>query len=933
MGSPVSPVLANLFMEWLEQQAMATAPVNCRPKLWKRYVDDIMEIIRQGTQHEITDHLNSIDPTGSIKFTHEEEDQGTLPFLDTLLVRREDGTVKLLVYRKKTHTDQYLDFNSHHPLHQKLGVIRTLMDRSKTVVTEETDRQQEVKHIKQALSLCGYPDWTFKRVQHQSNKPKPKKEKKKEEQKSKGMIIIPYVKGITETLERIFRKHAIATAVKPKTTLRNLLVHPKDRLEDSSKTDCVYKIPCKSCDKVYIGETGRTFNTRLEEHKKEAKNSKGSAYTRSQKKAAEQTENKSAVTDHIHRNNCVIDWEGARVIDREENRRTRWIKEAVWIRKSVPVMNRDEGGYKLSLPDNLMAANMCERLQNQATLSGEISEQPQSGNRCSFHPSEEVKLYCKQCNMPVCSDCCEDGHDGHPNTGIKKAAQERRSTVQALINEGRDIVEIYGSFIRGLEEKEKTLNKQKQQRDDSIIQTYDQMVQKLTERKDQLLSESWQNYSENLEKILTNRDRVLPDVNKLSAACDRAEQELQQGLFKFLSQEIALTELVGKYRGKAAPTPVQTQPAFFQPTDTTVPVLGHVMAQSVPSAPIPPSLALIPAAPAPIPAVSSDDAVRGRGHRLLNQKEGEHHHQRVTFGGEGSENGQFDGPRGVTVSDEGEIFVADTERCKHSSLRSYGRIQVFTMHGTFVRQFSTPPPFPFRHKYTYDPFFSEQYYPNDVTVDGEGNLWVVGRTCTHREESAVQYSKQGKKLRAFRLQKECEAVSVDTRRNHILITQIKDSRSNVQVFEPDGTLLRTVGDKSRNILLKEIVLIYPVSVTLDGERNILVSDSSNHRIHVFKNNGRFLFQFGGKGSSEGQLLDPHGICTDRAGNIIVADYGNSRVEMFDKTGKFLKHIVTDIKCPWAVAMAPQGQLVVTVWQEYGYDDFNNNHTVSIFHNY
>ncbi|XP_078573447.1 uncharacterized protein LOC144860180 [Branchiostoma floridae x Branchiostoma japonicum] len=280
-----------------------------------------------------------------------------LPFLDTLLVRREDGTVKLLVYRKKTHTDQYLDFNSHHPLHQKLGVIRTLMDRSKTVVTEETDRQQEVKHIKQALSLCGYPDWTFKRVQHQSNKPKPKKEKKKEEQKSKGMIIIPYVKGITETLERIFRKHAIATAVKPKTTLRNLLVHPKDRLEDSSKTDCVYKIPCKSCDKVYIGETGRTFNTRLEEHKKEAQNSKGSAYTRSQKKAAEQTENKSAVTDHIHRNNCVIDWEGARVIDREENRRTRWIKEAVWIRKSVPVMNRDEGGYKLShVWDGILAA-------------------------------------------------------------------------------------------------------------------------------------------------------------------------------------------------------------------------------------------------------------------------------------------------------------------------------------------------------------------------------------------------------------------------------------------------------------------------------------------------------------------------------------------------------------------------------------------------
>ena len=53
---------------------------------------------------------------------------------------------------------------------------------------------------------------------------------------------------------------------------------------------------------------------------------------------------KSAVTEHIARKNCVIDWEGAKVIDREDNKHTRWIKEAIWIRKSAPVMNRDEGG-------------------------------------------------------------------------------------------------------------------------------------------------------------------------------------------------------------------------------------------------------------------------------------------------------------------------------------------------------------------------------------------------------------------------------------------------------------------------------------------------------------------------------------------------------------------------------------------------------------
>ena len=48
----------------------------------------------------------------------DEESEGSLPFLDTLMVRKEDGTIKLLVYRKKTHPGQYLNFSSHHPLHQ-----------------------------------------------------------------------------------------------------------------------------------------------------------------------------------------------------------------------------------------------------------------------------------------------------------------------------------------------------------------------------------------------------------------------------------------------------------------------------------------------------------------------------------------------------------------------------------------------------------------------------------------------------------------------------------------------------------------------------------------------------------------------------------------------------------------------------------------------
>ena len=85
MGSPVSPVIGNLFMEWQEQQAILTAPITCKPKLWKRYVDDVLEVVSKGCEQELTEHLNSIDTTGSIKFTYEESDN-SLPFLDTLMI-------------------------------------------------------------------------------------------------------------------------------------------------------------------------------------------------------------------------------------------------------------------------------------------------------------------------------------------------------------------------------------------------------------------------------------------------------------------------------------------------------------------------------------------------------------------------------------------------------------------------------------------------------------------------------------------------------------------------------------------------------------------------------------------------------------------------------------------------------------------------------
>ena len=193
MGSPVSPIVCNIFMEHLEQCAISSASVNYEPTLWLRYVDDCLAVIPSGTVTELNDHLNTIDDTCSIKFTFEEMENDCIPFLDALLIRNADGTVRTTVYRKNTHTNQYLLFNSMHPLTHKLSVVRTLLDRSDSIVTENQDRIREEETIRTALENCGYPRWTITKVRKQQEITRTKsKTKKNKTEKKVGQVVLPY---------------------------------------------------------------------------------------------------------------------------------------------------------------------------------------------------------------------------------------------------------------------------------------------------------------------------------------------------------------------------------------------------------------------------------------------------------------------------------------------------------------------------------------------------------------------------------------------------------------------------------------------------------------------------------------------------------------------------------------------------------------------
>mgnify|MGYP001545966652 CR=1 FL=1 len=222
------------------------------------------------------------------------------------------------------------------------------------MVTEEEDKVEELNTIKKALSICGYPKWTSTKIEKDRNNTKEEKKGKKEEsEKSRGMIVLPYVKGTSEKMMRVLRKHRFATAMKPHTTLRRLLVHPKDKLEAG---DGVYSIDCKNCSGKYIGETKRKLNTRVKEHRDEAEKVGSSLpFTRANRKQSQSQQWSSAITDHTVQNNHIMDWDSARIVQKESDWRTRGIIEALWIRKTRTNINRDEGRHHLThLYDDLL---------------------------------------------------------------------------------------------------------------------------------------------------------------------------------------------------------------------------------------------------------------------------------------------------------------------------------------------------------------------------------------------------------------------------------------------------------------------------------------------------------------------------------------------------------------------------------------------------
>ena len=329
MGSPISPIVANLFMKDLEVQAIMTSP--SPPVLWKRYVDDTFTIIHKQDKDSFLEHLNNIHP--NIKFTSEEtRPDGAILFLDILITPKDDGSLLTSVYRKPTHTDLYLQWDSHHTIPSKYSVVGTLYHRAKTICSNQEMLLKEEQHLIQALRKCKYPNWALNRVklrcQNPSKKQKNTNQRKQNNQFRKNLyMVVPYYKGLSESIKRSCNKFGVQVHFKGGLTIKDLLMAPKDKDHILKKSGIIYKYSCNKveCDEEYIGESARLFAERFKEHQKAP----------------------SPIHDHSFRSGHEVNIDNFSIVGWEDQNLTRTIKEALYIRVNNPSLNKNIGKYHL----------------------------------------------------------------------------------------------------------------------------------------------------------------------------------------------------------------------------------------------------------------------------------------------------------------------------------------------------------------------------------------------------------------------------------------------------------------------------------------------------------------------------------------------------------------------------------------------------------
>ena len=279
MGSPLAPVLANLFMTHHEEEWIKNYD-GVPPVFYRRYVDDIFAVFHNETEAMFFfNYLNCCH--GNIKFTIEKEIKQKLSFLD-IIIDNSSGSLITSIFHKKTFTGLLTSFDSFTSFSYKIGLVKCLIDRAFKINNTWFGFHLDLEDIKKILQRNNYPlkiidkivlGYLNKQVSNADT------DTKSENEQNIRYFKLPFIGKFSNTaqikIKKLASKYCKSASVKVIFTSCKIgqSFSAKDLVPLRLRSNVIYKFSCAGCNACYIGETTRHFSKRIEEHLRSDKQS------------------------------------------------------------------------------------------------------------------------------------------------------------------------------------------------------------------------------------------------------------------------------------------------------------------------------------------------------------------------------------------------------------------------------------------------------------------------------------------------------------------------------------------------------------------------------------------------------------------------------------------------------------------------------------
>lgn len=356
MGNCLSPICSDIVMSELQNSCLQK--LSFKPPFYKRYVDDIVTCIPKDQIDIVLNTFNKFHP--KLQFTIEVETNQQLPFLDVLLIRNSHNHIITDWYHKPTFSGRFLNFNSQHTFNQKLNVINILKTRALRL-SHRKFWDKNLQQIKKYLIINNFPMKLTNKLLKLTSRdqqllttgteaPDMPTANKKENgiisdhndhnnnnNNNKKYFKIPYIKGLSEKIARIFNNDEMKVAFGNENNIRKLhLTKTKSKTPKELESNVIYRIPCLECSDAYLGQTSRYLKIRINEHKRSIKHNNNSS------------QNRTALAEHSITKCHYPDFTNTAIVGKQSNLSKRLFHEMLCIKKEKRPMNKREDTQHLS---------------------------------------------------------------------------------------------------------------------------------------------------------------------------------------------------------------------------------------------------------------------------------------------------------------------------------------------------------------------------------------------------------------------------------------------------------------------------------------------------------------------------------------------------------------------------------------------------------